>query len=97
MSTILGSIVKGNTDIDDQVIAGVMMDGAKSSAGAYLNATLISTTPELRAVYSSSLNQLIGSNAAINELSVNKGWTKPYDPSAQQLSEVVAKSNEILD
>ncbi|MBI6875814.1 spore coat protein [Clostridium aciditolerans] len=92
MSTILSNIVQNTTDINDEVIAGNMLAAAKGAADAYLNATMTSTTPELRALYSSSLNQVVGGHSALTELSINRGWNKPYDPPTQQLSDVVNKA-----
>ena len=92
MSTILSNIVKNTTDINDEVISGNMLAAAKSSADAYLNATMTSTTPELRALYASSLNQVVGGHSALTELTINKGWNKSYDPPTQQLSDVVNKA-----
>lgn len=92
MSTILSNIVQNTTDINDEVIAGNMLASAKSAADAYLNATLTSTTPELRAIYSSSLNQVVGGHSALTELTINKGWDNPYNPPAQQLSDVINKT-----
>lgn len=92
MSTILSNIVQNTTDINDEVIAGNMLAAAKGAADAYLNATITSTTPELRALYSSSLNQVVGGHSALTELTVTKGWIKPYNPPTQQLSEVVNKA-----
>ncbi|GIM27645.1 spore coat protein [Clostridium polyendosporum] len=92
MSTILSNIVQNTTDINDEVIAGNMLASAKSAADAYLNATLTSTTPELRAIYSSSLNQVVGGHSALTELTINKGWDNPYNPPTQQLSDVVNKT-----
>jgi spore coat protein CotF len=80
MSTILSNIVQKTTDINDEVISGNMLASAKSAADAYLNATMTSTTPELRALYSSSLNQVVGGHSALTELNINKGWINPYNP-----------------
>lgn len=92
MSTILSNIAKRTTDINDEVIAGSMMGAAKSAADAYLNATMTSTTPELRALYSASLTQVVGGHSTLTELSVNKGWISPYDTPSQQLSEAADRS-----
>lgn len=92
MSNILSSIVNNTTDINDEVIAGSMLASAKSAADAYLNATMTSTTPELRAIYSSGLNQVVGSHSALTDLTVNRGWINPYTSPNQQLSDVVSKS-----
>ncbi|MDF2882312.1 MAG: coat domain protein [Clostridiaceae bacterium] len=92
MSTILSNIVQNTTDINNEVIAGSMLGAAKSAADAYLNAAMTSTTPELRALYSANLNQVVGGHSSLTELTVNKGWIKPYNPPSQQLSEVVNKA-----
>lgn len=92
MSTILSNIVQSTTDINDEIIAGNMLASAKSAADAYLTATMTSTTPELRAIYSSSLTQVVGGHSSLTELNINKGWINPYNPPAQQLSEIVHKS-----
>lgn len=92
MSTILSNIVQKTTDINDEVISGNMLASAKSAADAYLNATMTSTTPELRALYSSNLNQVVGGHSALTELTINKGWINPYNPPNQQLSDVVNKA-----
>lgn len=92
MSTILSNIVKNTTDINDEVIAGSMLAAAKSAADAYLTATMTSTTPELRALYSAGLNQVVGGHSALTELTVNRGWINPYNPPTQQLSDVVNKA-----
>jgi spore coat protein CotF len=97
MASFLGNMVKGTTDINDEIIAGNMLASAKGAADAYLNATMTSTTPELRAVYSSSLNQVVAGHSALTELTVNHGWEKPYNPPTQQLSETYRKSTEIVN
>lgn len=96
MSTIMSNIVKNTTDINDEVIVSSMLASAKSAADAYLNATMTSTTPELRALYSSSLNQVVGGHSALTELVVNKGWINPYDSPSQQLSEVINKTETTI-
>ncbi|MBW9157092.1 spore coat protein [Clostridium tagluense] len=92
MGIIMDNIVKNNTDINDEVIVGNMIGSAKSAADAYLNATMTSATPELKAIYSSSLNQIIGGHSALTELAVNRKWVSPYDAPSQQLANTFNKS-----
>lgn len=92
MSTILSNIVQNTTDINDEVIAGNMIASSKSAADAYLNATMASTTPELRELYSANLNQVVAGNSALTELTINKSWNNPYNPPDQQLSDVINKA-----
>jgi len=92
MGTFLGNKVKNRTDINDEILANNMMASAKAAANAYLNATMTSSTPELRAMYGASLNQIVGGHSALTELSVKKGWENPYNSPTQQLSSAYNKS-----
>ncbi|MFL0252159.1 spore coat protein [Clostridium neuense] len=97
MPSILDNIVRSTTDINDEVIAANMLASAKGAADAYLNATMMSATPELRALYSSSLSEIIAGHSALTELSINKGWAKPYDQPIDQLTETVDKSQRVVE
>lgn len=97
MGMIMNNIVKNTTDIDDEIIAGNMIGSAKTAADAYLNATMTSATPELRAIYASSLNQIIGGHSALTDLAVNRGWVSPYSEPSQQLAETFSKSQRAVD
>lgn len=92
MANFFGTKVKGATDMNDEIIANNMLSSATAAANAYLNATVTSATPEIRAMYESSLSQILSGQAQLTELAVNKGWEKPYDTPGQQLSETYAKS-----
>lgn len=85
MSKMIGSLIKNNTDIDDKLIAESMLSSGKEGADVYLNSTLTSTTPELRAIYSAGVVQAIEGHTALTELCVNKGWLKPYTTPEEQL------------
>lgn len=97
MPSLLDNIIGNNVGIKDEVIATNMLASSKSAAGAYLSATLTSTTPELRAIYSSNLTQIIGGDSALTELVVNRGWAKPYDPASEQLSDAYSKSKDAIE
>lgn len=97
MASILGNIAKNNTSINDEVIATNMISAAKGSANAYLNAALTSPTPELKAMYASSLNQVLNGHSAITELAIKRGWEQPYNPPAQQLSSAYDKADTVVD
>lgn len=86
MRNMIGSLIKSNVDIDDKLIISSMLSAAKEAADLYLNSALTSSTPELRAIYSASLIQMIEGHTALTELSINKGWMKPYDTPTQQLT-----------
>ncbi len=92
MTNFLGNRVKNMTDINDEVIANNMLASAKGAANAYLNAAITSSTPELRAMYGSSLNAVVGGHTALMELAVKKGWENPYNTPSQQLKDAYNKS-----
>ncbi|WZL71989.1 spore coat protein [Clostridiaceae bacterium 35-E11] len=96
MASFLGNRVKDNTDITDEVIVNNMIASASAGAQAYLNATMSAATPELRAMYSTSLNQMVGGHTAVTELAIKKGWEKPYNSPSEQLSDAYNKSNNTL-
>ncbi|APC42294.1 spore coat protein [Clostridium estertheticum] len=97
MGMITNNIVKNNTNINDEVIAGNMIGSATSAADAYLAATLTSSTPELRALYSSNLNGIIGGHSALTDLAVNRGWVSPYNKPSQQLADTFEKSQTTVE
>lgn len=92
MANFLGNRAKNMTDINDEVIVNNMLASAKGAANAYLNATISSSTPELRAMYGSSLNALVGGHTALMELAIKKGWENPYSSPSQQLTDAYNKS-----
>jgi spore coat protein CotF len=97
MSTIISNMVQGTTDINDEVIASDMLAGSAGAANAYLNAALTAPTPELKAMYSSSLSQVMNGHSALSELAVNRGWVKPYDDPTNQLMEAYSKSKTTVE
>ncbi|SCY86354.1 spore coat protein [Alkaliphilus peptidifermentans] len=96
MTSFFANRVKDNIDINDEVIANSMMASAATSAQAYLNASMAAPTPELKAMYSSSLNQVLVGHTSVSELAIKKGWEKPYDAPSEQLSDAYNKSKNTL-
>jgi spore coat protein CotF len=90
-------MVQGTTDINDEVIASDMLAGAKGGANAYLNAALAAPTPELRAVYTANLSQVLNGYSALSDLAINRGWEKPYNDPIQQLTEAYGKSKTTVE
>lgn len=96
MASILGNIAKNNTAISDEIIATNMISAAKGSANAYLNAAMTSPTPELKAMYTSGLSQIINGHSALTQLAINRGWEQPYNPPTQQLSSAYDKADTLM-
>lgn len=97
MRNMIGNLIKSNVDIDDKLIALSMLSSAKESADMYLNSALTSSTPELRAIYSASLIQMVEGHTALTELSVNKQWVKPYNTPIDQLACAYNESNSVIN
>ncbi len=97
MKNMIENLIKNNTYIDEKVIVLSMLSSAKASANMYLNSALTSSTPELRAIYSASLAQMVEGHTALTELSINKGWIKPYDEPIQQLTCAYNESKKVID
>lgn len=85
MIKIIADLIKDNANIDDKVIADSMMSTAKAGALLYLDATKTSTTPELRALYTAAVAQMLQGDACLTELAIKKQWIKPYELSVSQL------------
>ncbi|TCT15706.1 coat F domain-containing protein [Natranaerovirga pectinivora] len=95
MNSFLTNRIKSRTDITDEVIVSNMLAASVGAANVYLNATVSSTTPELRSLYASGLSEVITDNSALNELALKKNWEKPYDAPSQQLTEILKESMEL--
>lgn len=96
MTNIIGNLIKDNIDITDKLISTSMLSAAKECADMYLNSTLTSSTPELRAIYSASLGQMVEGHTALTELAVNKGWLKPYCTPTEQLTCSYNESKSVI-
>lgn len=97
MVNLIGNLIKNNVNITDEVISTNMLSSGKAAADAYLNATLTSTTPELRSIYTASLSQIVGGHTALTELAVNQGWAKPYNSPMQQLTDTFNESKTVIN
>jgi spore coat protein CotF len=94
INTLLG---KENAQQSDQVIANSALAAVKASAMAYLTATLESATPELRRLYGEYMAQSITGHESLIQLSVNKGWYKPYDAPENQLQASFSQSQQVIN
>jgi spore coat protein CotF len=92
MASLLSGILGKEITLNNEVIANDMLAGAKAAASAYLTATLEAATPELKALYSGSLNEILAAHAGLTNLALNKDWYKPYEMPEQQLAEAFKQS-----
>lgn len=96
MASFLGNKAKESMNLSDEIIAKNMLAAAKGSANAYLIALMTSTTPEVRAVFSASLNQIISGHSALTELAVKREWVNPYIEPREQLSGIYGKTQAVM-
>lgn len=92
MQNLISSLLNGKNEIASEVIAMSMLVAAKEGAKMYLDATLTSSNPELRLIYSNGLNQMVSGHSAVTELAICKKWINPNTQLLQQLSDVYNKS-----
>lgn len=100
MASMLNNILgngKNVFEIGNQSIAMDMLSGTKAAAAAYLNAALECATPELKALYSSSVNDMLKAHSELTDLAVNKKWYKPYERPEQQLADAYKESVTICN
>ncbi len=97
MNNIIQNIIKNGTELSDEIIACNMLTAAEGACGAYLAATLASSTPELRTMFASSLTAAIASHSALMELCINRGWLKLYDTPLQQLEQEYDKAKIFVE
>ncbi len=97
MRNVIGNLIKNNVDVNDEIIAISMLSSAKEAAELYLNSALTSSTPELRAIYSASLIQMVEGHTALTELAINKKWIKPYCEPTKQLEQSYIEAQSSLN
>ncbi len=97
MIKIVGDLIKDNINIDDKLIAESMITAAKDGALLYLNSATTSTTPELRAIYTASVGQMLEGDAALTALSIKKQWVKPSEPPINQLNSAFDCANNTVN
>lgn len=96
MTNMVESMKAIKKQTDDQTIGIDMMIAAKGAATGYFMAVLESSTPEMRAMSRSALNQTLDEYSILMEIAVNRNWMKPYGTIEQQLAEAYNKSGEVV-
>lgn len=91
--------IMGATDmkLNDQMIAMDYLAGAKGACNAYLNAALMSTTPEIGRLYGDHLTQCIQGNEWVTALCVKRGWIQPYESADNQVAAAFKQSEWVLN
>jgi spore coat protein F len=98
MPSIVAEMFGTTTDAPaNQTLCLSSIAAADTSAATYLAATLTSTTPELRRLFSEYLTQSVIGQEALVGLAVKKGWLTPYDSLQQQISAANTKAKSVLD
>ena len=93
MENIFGTVTNKSAD---ETLAYSAMSAAASSSLAYLGATLESTTPEVRRIFSEYTTQSVMSHEAITGLCIKKGWLSPYETPINQLGSTYTESQSVI-
>ncbi len=97
MGDILSNLFSKATDSStDEVLSYTAMASAAAAAGAYLAATLQSTTPEMRSIMSGFVTQKVLEHDAMTNYVMNKGWMNPYDAPTKQLESSYRQAHSVL-
>lgn len=96
MTNMVDSMKAIKKQTDDQTIAYDMLMGSKAAAAAYFVGVLESSTPEMKAMCRTGLNQVLDEYSALTELVINRDWLKPYQPAEQQLTEAYRQSGTVV-
>ena len=91
-----GNTQNGNRSIDE-TLALNSKAGIAAAANAYLTATLEATTPEVRRLFSDMAAQCVIGQESLVELSLERGWVKPYDAPINQLNTTLQQSSDIVN
>ncbi|GAB6138218.1 spore coat protein [Halanaerobaculum tunisiense] len=97
MPSLLNALMQNGSQLTDQTIANDMLAGSKQAANTYLTAILECSTPELRTMYSNSLNQVLAGHEALTSLAVNRGWYQPYEAPDEQLAKTLNQSQTLVN
>lgn len=94
--SFISKVVKGNTDIDDELLFANTLAGAKAASKAYLTAVLACTTPELRTLFQAHLSQCINAYTALVDLGIKKGWIETDSTPEDALIKLYLRSNVLF-
>jgi len=95
--SLIKSLTKDVVKLPDETLINNMIVASETGAGAYLAASLKSTTPEIRAMFTANLNQMIGGHTALSELAIQRGWNNPYEAPEHQLLEAFNHSQNVVN
>ncbi len=96
MPSLLNALTGVGKQANDEMVANDMLMGGEAAASAYLMAVLKTSTPELRAMYTAALTQILAGNGALMDLAVNRQWYRPYDKPDHRLMESYKQSETIV-
>ena len=98
MASLVGNFFQNMADASaDETLALSALGGAAASAGAYLNATLQATTPEVRRLFADYLLQTITGQEALIGLALKEGWIAPYENQENQIQIAYSQAQNILE
>lgn len=93
ISTLFGQVADKSAD---QTLAYSLMSEAAAASGAYLAATLASTTPELRSILGGFVSQKVMEHESLTKYMMDQGWMDPYENPVKRLEETYRQASSLL-
>lgn len=94
MKNLINTVLGQGSQISDEILANISLQGAKGTSAAYLTATLESATPEVRRMFGEFLTQSVMSHETLTALTIKKGWYKPYQNPDEQISQAYQQASQ---
>ena len=80
----------------DEVIAQGMVSAAKLKAISYCTALLETTTPELRHIFHTHLQNALAEHAQCSKLVIDRGWYKAQAAPQELVAQAVQQAQPVL-
>lgn len=97
MTTVMSAIGEvAGVKPTDEVIGLAAVTAAKMKAQVYLAAILETTTPELRHIYSTHLQDVLTEHERYSALAVKRGWYKAHASAGEILSQAVQQAEPVV-
>lgn len=97
MTTVMSAIGEATgMKPDDKVVGLGMIEASKAKAQGYLTAVLATTSPDLRHVLITHLQDALTEHEHVTALAIKKGWLKPTLPADQAVKAAVSFAQPLL-
>ncbi len=97
MTSVMSAIGKATgMKPDNKVIGMGLVDASKGKAQAYLAALMGTTSPDMRHILLTHLQDALTEQEHVTALAIKKGWLKPELPPSEMVKEAVNEAKALL-